>query len=73
VWEGLIGPRQILARNEMLPRRDGKCKPRIEFTLREVLRVGVALQGMRITFSQMAALGWARGGARRSWQPWASY
>ena len=37
---------------------DGKCKPGIEFTSREVLRVGVALLGMRITFSQIAALGW---------------
>jgi uncharacterized integral membrane protein (TIGR00698 family) len=30
----------------------------IEFTSREILRVGVALLGMRITFSQIAALGW---------------
>lgn len=37
---------------------EGKCKPGIEFTAREVLRVGVALLGMRITFSQIAALGW---------------
>ncbi len=37
---------------------DGKCKPGIEFTSREILRVGVALLGMRITFSQIAALGW---------------
>jgi len=37
---------------------DGKCKPGIEFTAREVLRAGVALLGMRITFSQIAALGW---------------
>ena len=37
---------------------DGKCKPGIEFTSREVLRVGVALLGMRLTFSQIAALGW---------------
>lgn len=37
---------------------DGQCKPGIEFTAREVLRVGVALLGMRITFSQIAALGW---------------
>jgi len=37
---------------------EGACKPGIEFTAREVLRVGVALLGMRITFSQIAALGW---------------
>jgi uncharacterized integral membrane protein (TIGR00698 family) len=37
---------------------EGSCKPGIEFTAREVLRVGVALLGMRITFSQIAALGW---------------
>lgn len=37
---------------------EGKCKPGIEFTSREILRVGVALLGMRITFSQIAALGW---------------
>lgn len=37
---------------------DGKCKPGIEFTAREVLRFGVALLGLRITFAQMAALGW---------------
>jgi uncharacterized integral membrane protein (TIGR00698 family) len=37
---------------------EGKCKAGIEFTAREVLRVGVALLGLRITFSQIAALGW---------------
>ena len=37
---------------------EGACKPGIEFTAREVLRAGVALLGMRITFSQIAALGW---------------
>lgn len=37
---------------------EGTCKPGIEFTAREVLRVGVALLGIRITFSQIAALGW---------------
>ena len=36
---------------------DGKCKPGIEFTSRELLRVGVALLGIRITFGQIAALG----------------
>jgi len=37
---------------------DGKCKQGIEFTAREILRVGVALLGIRITFDQIAALGW---------------
>lgn len=37
---------------------EGKCKIGIEFTSREILRIGVALLGMRITFSQIAALGW---------------
>jgi len=37
---------------------EGPCKAGIEFTSREVLRVGVALLGMRITFSQIAQLGW---------------
>jgi uncharacterized integral membrane protein (TIGR00698 family) len=37
---------------------EGKCKAGIEFTAREVLRIGVALLGLRITFSQIAALGW---------------
>jgi len=37
---------------------EGNCRAGIEFTAREVLRIGVALLGMRITFSQIAALGW---------------
>ncbi|KPU61815.1 hypothetical protein AN403_5910 [Pseudomonas fluorescens] len=37
---------------------DGPCKAGIEFTARTVLRIGVALLGMRITLEQMAALGW---------------
>ena len=37
---------------------DNKCKPGIEFTAREVLRIGVALLGLRITLGQIAALGW---------------
>lgn len=37
---------------------DGKCKAGIEFTARTVLRIGVALLGMRITLEQIAALGW---------------
>lgn len=34
------------------------CKPGIEFTGRTVLRLGVALLGLRITVGQIAALGW---------------
>jgi uncharacterized integral membrane protein (TIGR00698 family) len=37
---------------------DGPCAPGIEFTARQVLRVGVALLGLRITVAQIAALGW---------------
>ncbi|MCP1608065.1 YeiH family protein [Pseudomonas citronellolis] len=37
---------------------DGTCKAGIEFTAREVLRLGVALLGIRITLGQIAALGW---------------
>ena len=34
------------------------CKDGIEFAARDVLRVGVALLGTRITFGQIAELGW---------------
>jgi uncharacterized integral membrane protein (TIGR00698 family) len=37
---------------------EGPCQPGIEFAAREVLRVGIALLGLRITFAQMATLGW---------------
>jgi uncharacterized integral membrane protein (TIGR00698 family) len=37
---------------------DGPCQPGIEFTARTVLRVGVALLGLRITLGQVAELGW---------------
>ena len=37
---------------------DGACKPGIEFTSRTLLRLGVALLGLRITLSQIAELGW---------------
>src|SRR3954447_11252340 len=37
---------------------EGACKPGIEFTARQVLRIGVALLGLRITTGQIAALGW---------------
>ena len=35
-----------------------QARPGIEFAAREVLRVGVALLGLRITLGQIAALGW---------------
>ncbi|BCX68326.1 MULTISPECIES: YeiH family protein [Pseudomonas] len=37
---------------------EGPCKAGIEFTARSVLRIGVALLGMRITLEQIAGLGW---------------
>ncbi len=37
---------------------EGPCQPGIEFTARHVLRVGIALLGLRITLAQVAALGW---------------
>jgi uncharacterized membrane protein YadS len=37
---------------------DGPCAPGIEFTARQVLRIGIALLGLRITVAQVAALGW---------------
>ena len=37
---------------------EGPCAPGIEFAARSVLRVGVALLGLRITAGQVAALGW---------------
>ena len=35
-----------------------RCAPGIEFSARAVLRVGVALLGVRVTFDQIAQLGW---------------
>ena len=37
---------------------EGPCAPGIEFSARGVLRIGVALLGLRITIAQVAALGW---------------
>jgi uncharacterized integral membrane protein (TIGR00698 family) len=37
---------------------DGPCAPGIEFCARNVLRIGVALLGLRITMEQVMALGW---------------
>lgn len=38
--------------------QEGACAPGIGFTAREVLRLGVALLGLRITLAQVVALGW---------------
>lgn len=37
---------------------DPKCQPGIEFAATTVLRIGVALLGVRVTFAQIAHLGW---------------
>jgi uncharacterized integral membrane protein (TIGR00698 family) len=37
---------------------EGACKSGIEVTARQVLRIGVALLGLRITLDQVTALGW---------------
>lgn len=37
---------------------EGPCAAGIEFTARQVLRIGVALLGLRITVGQIADLGW---------------
>lgn len=37
---------------------DGPCTAGIEWTARQVLRLGVALLGLRITTGQIAAMGW---------------
>src|SRR5262249_55510459 len=37
---------------------EGACVAGIEFTVRTVLRCGVALLGLRVTLAQIAALGW---------------
>lgn len=36
----------------------GRCQAGVEFASRHILRVGVALLGLRITLDQVAALGW---------------
>src|SRR5574343_764832 len=38
--------------------KEGRCAAGIDFTARQVLRLGVALLGLRITAVQIAALGW---------------
>lgn len=37
---------------------EGACKTGIDLTAKEVLRIGVALLGLRITLEQVTALGW---------------
>jgi uncharacterized integral membrane protein (TIGR00698 family) len=37
---------------------DSPCRPGIEFSARQVLRIGIALLGLRITIAQVVALGW---------------
>lgn len=37
---------------------DSPCGPGIEFAARQVLRIGIALLGLRITVAQVVALGW---------------
>ncbi|MDT4833617.1 hypothetical protein FQZ97_672330 [compost metagenome] len=41
--------------------RDPKIRPGIDFCGRTLLRAGVALLGLRITFTQISALGWGTG------------
>jgi uncharacterized integral membrane protein (TIGR00698 family) len=38
---------------------DSRTKPGIEFAARQILRIGVALLGLRITLEQILALGWS--------------
>lgn len=38
--------------------RDGKIRPGLDFCGKTLLRAGVALLGLRITFAQVTALGW---------------
>lgn len=38
---------------------DGPCAAGISFTAKTVLRIGVALLGLRITFAQVVSLGWS--------------
>ena len=38
--------------------QEGPCRPGVEFAAKHLLRLGVALLGLRITYGQIAALGW---------------
>ena len=37
--------------------QDARCQPGLEFASRDILRIGVALLGARITFAQVQSLG----------------
>src|SRR6478609_3784675 len=37
---------------------DGACRAGIDFSAKQMLRIGIALLGLRITVGQVAALGW---------------
>jgi uncharacterized membrane protein YadS len=37
---------------------DGPCKPGLDLVAKQVLRLGVALLGLRITLEQVVGLGW---------------
>ncbi|TXH89639.1 MAG: putative sulfate exporter family transporter [Rhodoferax sp.] len=39
--------------------QEGICRPGIELAARQLLRAGVALLGLRITYGQIAAMGWS--------------
>lgn len=38
--------------------QDARCAPGIDFVARQILRLGVALLGLRLTLDQVSALGW---------------
>lgn len=38
--------------------KDGTCQAGLDFTAKQILRMGVALLGLRITFDQVSSLGW---------------
>src|SRR5215475_3745243 len=40
---------------------EGRAKPGVDLAARRILRIGVALLGARMTFAQVAALGWTNG------------
>ena len=37
---------------------EGKCVAGVEFTAKKILKFGVALLGLRVTFGEIASLGW---------------
>ena len=48
---------------------EGRCVPGIRFSASTLLRIGVALLGVRITLGQITALGW-HCRSRWSWSRW---